>query len=513
MAAAGTLSGVLLGVSMLPLGVGPVAFVALTPLLIALDTTRGERHAALAGYCCGLALFAIGFLWVPFVGDRRLSATLVYVASVPLLALPLAAYGGLLAWFRRFGRIPMLVVAAPLWVAIESARSAVELGSPWLHLGYALADHPRLIQVASLGGVHLVSTWIVGVNASLAAAVFAGRSALLGFCVGIAWMAPLSCAAQTEADAASARMQASLRVAAVQPHIAARDRHVPERFDANLRVLLALSERVLDTRPDLIVWPESAFERSVAPSGFAFLDAIGHHLGAPLLTGVWRRTGPGAPWLYNSALYVGLRTGSVRAADKRHPVPVYERAPGSAPARWLAAAGLWPGRFASGAAGEVLAVGRAGAPSVGLGALVCIDASYPEIARDLRRRGAEVLVTIANEADTGAWTAGLQAQTARLRAVENRVPVVRVANTGPSEWIDARGRVLARLAAGGPGAATVSVPIGAPASIYTQLGDGPLTALVLLLPCVVASAGKLRSRRTAGPAARSGDPPPLEKES
>ena len=347
MAAAGTLSGVLLGVSMLPLGIGPVSFVALTPLLIALDTTRGERHAALAGYCCGLGLFAIGFVWVPFAGDHRLSATLVYLAYVPLLALPLAAYGGLLAWFRRFGRIAMLGVAAPLWVAIESARLAVELGSPWLHLGYALTDHPGLIQVASLGGVHLVSAWIVGVNASLAAAAFAGRSAILGCCIGVAGMAPLSCAAWSETVGASAGGSALLRVAAVQPHIAARDRHAPERFDANLRILLALSERIHDTRPDLIVWPESAFERSVAASGFAVLDAIGHHLGAPLLTGVWRRGEPGAPWLYNSALYVGLDLRAVRAADKRHPVPVYERAPGSAPARWLAASGFWPGRFAS----------------------------------------------------------------------------------------------------------------------------------------------------------------------
>jgi hypothetical protein len=72
--------------------------------------------------------------------------------------------------------------------------------------------------------------------------------------------------------------------------------------------------------------------------------------------------------------------------------------------------------------------------------------------------------------------------------------------------------VLSRLAPGEAAAATVGVPIGASASIYTRVGDGPLTAVLLLLPCAVGSAGALRSRRPAGPAAPRSEGSPLEKE-
>jgi apolipoprotein N-acyltransferase len=117
--------------------------------------------------------------------------------------------------------------------------------------------------------------------------------------------------------------------------------------------------------------------------------------------------------------------------------------------------------------------------------LVCIDASHPELARASRAAGAQLLVVIANEAGTGAWAAALHARVARLRAVENRVPVVRVANTGPTLWIDAHGRVVAELAAGEPASAVHAVALPSPRA---PIGDRAVAASCLLSALAIAAA-------------------------
>jgi apolipoprotein N-acyltransferase len=171
-----------------------------------------------------------------------------------------------------------------------------------------------------------------------------------------------------------------------------------------------------------------------------------------------------------------------------HPVPVYERAPDGPIARLLARAGLWSGRFARGRALEPLLLPRRGEPPTPIGVLGCIDASHPEVARNLRRAGARLLVSIANEAGTGAWSAALHARVARLRAIENRIPVVRVANTGPTLWIDARGRVVAELAAGEAASAAHSLVLAGVAPPRLGFGDGAVVASCLLSALAIAAA-------------------------
>src|SRR5690606_13074286 len=148
---------------------------------------------------------------------------------------------------------------------------------------------------------------------------------------------------------------------------------------------------------------------------------------------------PGVRW--NSAA-LALPGGTTRVAgDKVRPVLVYERAPESPLARRLAAAGWWPGRVLPADAAGLIEVPRANGAPVRVGVVLCIDAAHPELARDVRRRGAELLVSPANEAEPGSWVARQHATLARLRAIETGLPLVRVANTGPSAWSDGHGRL------------------------------------------------------------------------
>ena len=283
----------------------------------------------------------------------------------------------------------------------------------------------------------------------------------------------------------------ALRVVAVQPHLSEAERRDPRRFHANLGVLHAGSRRALSEPADLVVWPESAYQRPLGDGGDAFLGALAHDLGTPLLTGVWMAPEPGRAGWRNAAVLALPDGVTLPAAEKEHPVPVYERRPDGAAARALAAAGLWSGRFEPGRPAAPVRLPLASGGSVSVGVLVCIDASYPEIARRLRARGARLLVAIANEAGTGRWSAELHARATRLRAVENRVPIVRVANTGPSLWIDDRGRDAAALPAGRAAAGASALALAGPPPPFVSLGDAPLAAgaaLSALAACLVPGA-------------------------
>jgi apolipoprotein N-acyltransferase len=495
MPVAALLSGALLAGASLPAPLGPLGFVGFVPLLRAL--ARGPRPglAFRDGFLAGLLFFGVGFGWV-FQSEVEggLAPALGYLLGIPLLSIGFGLFAVGVAWIAR--RRPGLALAAApgLWVGIEFARAQDWWPTlPWNHLGYAIAEWPFLVQGASVFGLYGLSAWMVGVNAWLVGMrrmpVAAALALALVLASPLALGLPLLVSPGPEAGAER------LRVAAVQPVIEEGHRHVPERLQGNLRQLLDLTAPVVSERPDLIVWPESAWERALGPAGDAFLGAIAHDLETPLVTGAWRMPAPGQTSWRNTAVLATSDGRTPVIAEKVNPVPFYERAPEGPAARLLARAGLWAGRFGPGSTTDPLWLPRAGADPVRVGVLVCIDVSHPELARDSRGAGAQLLVVIANEAGTGAWSAVLHARIARLRAVENRVPVVRVANTGPTLWIDAHGRVVAELTAGEPASAVHAIALADARSPHARVGDPAVAASCFLSALAIAAARSIQTSR------------------
>ncbi len=475
---------------MLAPGLGPGVALAPIPLLACALRGRPAR-AALEGWLCGLVFFGAGFAWVLGVrGDIAVPAS-VYATGVAVLAVFVALFAaGVSALARRLGAAVALLAAPGLWVSLEWLRSQGPLGAPFLWLGSALADHPLLIQCADLGGVFGLSAWVVAIAAALVAAgTPRWRPALA--CLAPLLAAPLAygawwLAAPGPDTAGSAE---AFRVAAVQPNVAEEDRYEPEHFDATLRRLLALSREAAGDEPDLIVWPETAYERPVQ-RGDPFLGAIANGLGRPLLTGVLRIPTPEGETVRNSVV-LALPGGEARSvADKVHPVPVYE----SAPPSLLGFLDAWPGRTEAAAAPEPVPIPRRGADPLPVGVLICFDASHTDVARGLRRAGARLLVGVYNEAQSSRWVARQHELFARLRAVENRTPLVRVANTGRSAWIDARGRILDALPADVAAAGSASLRPARGRSPYTLWGDAPVLALGLVVPAAVRLRPRPRTR-------------------
>jgi len=485
---AGAASGLLLAAATSQVGLGLLCFVALIPLLWLIDRGARPSAAAAAGWLAGAILFGVALAWVPIAGFRGL-LLLFLIPYVLAIGLSVAGVAALLAWLRGHDRRLFLAAAPLVWICAEFTRAQGSLGYPWHQLGYALAPHPALIQLAAFGGIYALSLWIAAVNTACVGARCLPRPARVA-CVGVLGV-PLLLGLRVVNPTPSSD---ALTITAVQPAVEIPGRAASERFRENLNVLLELTEGSLQGEaPDLVVWPESAFERPIRRGGDPLLGSIAQYLGTPILTGAWRLDpeSPGA--LYNSAVLARTDGSIDLAGDKVHPVPFYEGTPTGALDRALSRLGLWPGRFRPGERPGLVTLGPPASGAPKLGVLICLDSSYPGLARELRRRGARLLVEISNEAQTGEWSAVQHAMVSRMRAVENDIPLVRVGNIGPTEWIDARGRPLARIDAGAVGSHTASIALAGEPTFYTRLGDAPAFSAGLL-PLIVLMFTRGRTR-------------------
>jgi apolipoprotein N-acyltransferase len=472
----GLASGALLAVASLPGPFGPLALVALVPLFRLLFQRPTPKRAGYAGFVAGLVFMSIANGWV-LASSARVGPALAvgFALGAPVFAAGFGAFMAMLALVARRAPLRALAVAPGLWVALEFARSQEWLvAMPWTALGYSLGDHVALVQGAAWVGVYGLSFWVVATNAYLAALPRLGGAARAACALLLA--VPLAPGATLlAAPRAPAR---TVRVAAVQPHWSDAERADPARFGANLAALVELSRSALETPADLLAWPESMYRRAQTDAGDAFLRALAHDLGTPLLTGASRAPGAGRGWRNVAVLEPG--DGGARGlAEKAHPVAVFERAPEGPVARALASVGLWSGSIERGDRAAPLPLRRARGSAVACGVLVCFDASFPEVARELRRSGADVLVAIANEAETGVWSAQLHARATRMRAIESGIAIVRVANTGPSLWIDARGRVVASLAPGTRASGAHAVELAGTPPPWVAFGDLPVVLAAL----------------------------------
>lgn len=457
-------------------------WVALPVLAIWLFLTRfvvSGKAAFGAGFWFGIGYFALSLRWIvsPFMVDPARDGWMAPFAIV-LLSAGLALLWGLAGLLAlKLGRGRALAFA--LWLtAAEVMRSLVLTGFPWALIGHIWIDTP-IAQLAAFIGPHGLTVLAVCLAWCLMVGVTASRWALAGpvlASVAAFWLAPGPIPAPAP-DATTIRL--------VQPN-APQD----EKWDVAMRDVFF--ERMLDysaatPRPDLIVWPETAVQDLLEwadPSLQAMSDAA---QGVPLVTGINRR-----PNLrYFNALVVLGQDGAIDAIyDKAHLVPFGEYFPGGElAARWgLHGFAASEGQaFSTGGDQPLLDL-----PGIGSArALICYEGIFAEeiVIGDRPR----LLLLITNDAwfGRGAGPAQHLAQ-ARLRAIEQGLPMVRVANTGISAMIDARGRLTGVIPLGQADYLDAALPPTLDPTLYARLGDMPL-----LLVLTLALLGLVIPRRAA----------------
>lgn len=432
----------------------------------AMARMASSREAFRTGLFVGAGYFGAYLNWIvaPFFVDPWVHGWMAPFAFV-MTAFGLGLFWGAAAWVAE--RLPLRVVGlAAALAAVELLRGHLFTGFPWAQLGHLWLGSP-VEQVAALVG----ATGLTVVTAGLAAAVvlWRGRGAAVAAVVvaaalGWGWI-------RAGAPAPEER-PVSLRL--VQPDA---DQHLkwdPDQARVLFDRQLALTAEGVPA--DLTIWPETAvpylLEYSPEVAGI-IAEASG---GRPVAVGIQRVEGERG---WNSLRVIGAGGAVTATYDKHHLVPFGEYMPfGDALYRWfgIEAFAAQLGRaYSAGAGPAVLDLG----PELGrVLPLICYEAVFPGIPRAVERP--DWMVQVTNDAWFGTWSGPFQHfQQARLRAIETGLPMVRVANTGVTAVIGARGEVVGRLPFGEAGALDVAALPGAlPATPYARWGD--LAAWLLL---------------------------------
>jgi apolipoprotein N-acyltransferase len=429
-------TALLFGLSFPPVGAAPLAWVALVPFLVALARVPPLRAAGLALLLAPAGALGVTW-WFPsmvsaYFGTTALVGALAWLAfctaSVGLQLVPFAVWTSWMA--RRGAASPLLIAAA--WGACEFLRARVWVGNPWGLMAYSQLSWLPAVQLADATGPYGPGMVLVGVNAVLAgllAPALRGRhfrrsaaAALLLAGAALGYGFYRLGERRDEGDA--------VRVALVQPAVAAADRRTEAgRARAVARQLEATRQAVAGGSR-LVVWPENAVDfylEDPSPARDALLSALGDLDADVILGAPSYRHGEGGI-RYRNSVYLVHRGTVAGRYDKMHLLPFAEETyePGLHPYALRTRAGL-------------------------LGPFVCFEAMYPELVRRIVVGGAPLLANLSNDAWFGAPAAAREhLDMARLRAVEERRWLLRATTTGISAIVDPTGRVVAATEHGTP---------------------------------------------------------------
>lgn len=477
------LLGALAAAGQAPLGAWYLALPAFAGIVAQVATARDARHAAARAWAAGLGHFALALSWIvqPFLVEPETYGWMAPFALIGLaggLALFWAVAGALAGWLAGWGRRAFAFALA--LTGAEALRGVVLTGFPWALPGHIWIDTP-VAQAAALIGANGLTLLTLYSAAALVA--LPGLSRVLPVLVLAAvWGGGAARLAAPEPAAPG------LTFRLVQPNAEQHLKWDPDQAERLYRRLTALTAQ--GPRPDLVIWPETSLPYLYDPGGEAVAGAVAAAGGVPLAMGVQRLEGAAA---FNSLAVIGADGVQIALYDKAHLVPFGEYMPfGERLHAWFGISAFAARQgfgYAAGPGPRGLDLGRLGRVLP----LICYEAVFPqEVNQPEPRPG--WLLHITNDAWFGTLTGPFQhAALARLRAVEQGLPLVRVANTGVTQMVDARGRVTAALPFGTEGALDAALPGALPPTPYRRLGEVPF---VVLLCGLVATL--IRRRRRPG---------------
>jgi apolipoprotein N-acyltransferase len=498
------LSGLLLAAAFPSLDWEPLAWVGLVPLLLAAEGLR-PRAAFALGWLGGLVFYLGTVYWVAYTITRHTAVPMpAAIAILLLMAGVLACYtGGFLAGVRWMERrdLPALWLAAPLWVTLEWLRGWFFIGFPWAALGHSQYRYHDLAQLAEVTGVYGISALLVFFNVVVAAVLRAsgraGRRRLVPALValtGLVFALPL---AGRWRAAALARQEPAgrLRVAVVQGNIEQDHKWDPAYQGATLDRYAELTAAAAAAEPDLVVWPETATPflfQEPGPLRESVLDlAVRHRVHLLFGSVAVRQAADGGIEELNRAYLVSPEGREIGTYDKIQLVPFGEYVPYERVLFFVDRIVHAVGRIVPGIVPTVFRL-----PAARFGVLICYEDVFPALTRRFAAGGADFLVNVTNDGWYGRTSAPHQhlAQ-ATFRAIENRAPLVRAANTGISAVIDPDGRIRWRSQLFQPAWHADEITWPGVRTFYARFGDAFAWA------CALVTAAALATGIARGPSA------------
>jgi apolipoprotein N-acyltransferase len=502
-----------------PFEVWPIPFLTFPVLVWLVDGSAAGRRlggipmAALAGWCFGFGYFTASIYWI---GHAFLVEAKIFGWLLPFAVLGLPAY---LALYTALGlglaraiwlRGPMRVVALAVALTVaEWLRGQLLTGFPWNAFGYAFATPLPIAQLASAVGIWGLTFIAVVVYAS--PAVLADdpadtRRRWLTPALAVLVVVCLAAYGTWRLNTTATGFVNGVQLRIMQPNLQQNEKFNYSQKQEVMRRYTTLSERAPDgTSTSLadithLIWPESAFPFFLTREADA-LAQIAALLpeGTVLITGGVRPPETPTPQgggtrAYNSVYVLDHDASILSVYDKVHLVPFGEFLPFQT---FLERLGLRQltnirGGFIPGDRRRALAVPNA--PR--FLPLVCYEIIFPNEAVPRSQRPGWML-NLTNDGWFGISPGPYQHfQQARMRAIEEGLPLVRAANTGISAVVDPLGRVIKSLPLGREDVLDAPLPRALPPTAYARWGDGPIILFVSFAFVVV-----LRERRK--PARRS----------
>lgn len=518
------LSGALQALAFPPFDQAGLAWFAFTPLLAALwftPTTGPWRPLRLfgLGYVAGLVFFWTSLFWITEVTRLGWFVFAFYLALFPALwALfvgiacrprdsPLDSRLSTLAsnqWLSSTNNLRLAARGAAAWAAVEWVRGSLLSGFGWNSLAVSQWQNTAVIQIADFAGVAGLGFVIVLMNLTLVLTIRrisleAGRVKMrphFDFTLTMGLVAATFCYGVYRVNHTGPKPSpkappttATLRIAAVQANIPQYAKWNPEFEDHIIKTYRRLSENAAAYRPDLVIWPEAATPRPLLDDEDMRREALNvlTKTHADFLVGSIRYFLGEA---FNAAVLLDQR-GGVQVYHKIHLVPFGEYVPfrNSFPLfAWIVGNEV-PSDFAAGTEPVVMTLRKR---PFKIAPLICFEDTVGDLTRRFAQGGAELLVTLTNDG----WfreSAGSRQHMANavFRSAETKLPLVRVANTGVTCFIDRFGHVTQTLESRGStfiegvllGQLTIAVE--PPKTFYTRHGD------LFALFCCLASIGAI----------------------
>jgi apolipoprotein N-acyltransferase len=477
-----------------PWDLWPLTVIGVAVLFIRIERASGRGRAFWLGWLFGTAQFTVGLGWIAtaFTFQDKMPPVLGWVAVVGL-SMFLALYIGLAAALARAlpwpGAARALAFAA-FWMLGEWLRGWVLTGFAWNPLGAAWLALPGLRQLAQFGGALSLSALMVLAGGGLGLLIqrqWRGGVALLATVAGLALAALALEAAPVASDGPLIHL--------IQPNIGQDQRYVEGAQEAHLQNYLDLTRQALAKRiaseGALVLWSEGSVPWLIEeePEVRAALAAV---LGPKDLllfggTAAVRNADGELTALGNTMFAIDSRGQIVARYDKAHLVPLGEYVPAKAIMTALGLARLVPGdlEFQPGPGPQTLAL--PGFPAVGM--QICYEIIFPGAVVDRANRPAWI-ANVSNDAWYGPSGPPQHLAQARLRAIEEGLPIARATPTGISAMIDGHGNVVAAVPLGVRDVASVALPKALPATAFARVGHWATLGFGLVLLGLAALVGR-----------------------
>ena len=480
------------GLTLVMPSIGILEWITLIPAVLSLMAISNDRRVRCRGlYGYGFFFFfcfyLVNYHWfvdlypLDFIdGMTKPAAVCVVLAGWVGLSIFQSAFGGLV--FVIFGALARLqitekckclvpVYAASLWAVFEWSQTLFWFGVPWGRLAIGQTDMLIGAQSASLLGSHFVTFLIVAVNSFAAyAIIYSEKRRLLAFLSAAIFVANTALGgALMLLDRDSGE---TVTMSAVQGNISSKDKWDFDLDQKTFSIYEEYTEEAALEGAEVVVWPETALPYNVDESTYKIwrVEKMANKFGVTILVGAFTRDEEGNE--LNSIIAV-LPDGSRHETvySKRHIVPFGEYVPlrdlFELLIPQLTDLSMREEDLTAGDGANVIYLDEAA-----IGALICFDSIYDELARDSVRSGAQVLTISTNDSwfvDSAALD--MHNAQAKLRAIENRRYVVRSANTGISSMISPTGKEISSIDALEDGQIIEEMGLRDNLTLYTRVGN------------------------------------------